>query len=191
MDLRNFLFANRSYTPIPIVIPLIYFSRIMVKFSLFGILLIIVGELIRLNAVRYAGGRTRTTKVGAPSLCTTGPYARIRNPLYVGNLIIYCGIIFFAGGPYMLELLIIVFLFFTFQYSMIIDLEEEKLEKLFDIEYVIYKNNVPKLIPRYTPWINNNKIEPSTIKQTLKIEKRTLQNLLLMVLCILGKSLFL
>ncbi len=91
----------------------------------------------------------------------------------------------------MLELLIIVFLFFTFQYSMIIDLEEEKLEKLFDIEYVIYKNNVPKLIPRYTPWINNNKIEPSTIKQTLKIEKRTLQNLLLMVLCILGKSLFL
>ena len=39
----------------------------------------LLGEIIRFNAVRHAGGRTRTTNVGAKSLCTSGPYSRTRN----------------------------------------------------------------------------------------------------------------
>ena len=152
MDLRSFLFKKRSYTPIPIVLAILYFSQLNYPFWTYGATLIVFGELIRLNAVRYAGERTRTTKVGANSLCTSGPYSRTRNPLYIGNLFIYSGVVLLSGGIYMFHLLAIVIFYFVFQYRMIISLEEEKLSSLFGQDYSKYKNNVPRIIPLIIPW---------------------------------------
>ena len=145
MDLRLFLFSNRSFTPIPIFIAILFYSEVNIYYLFLGIILIVLGESVRMFSVSYAGGQTRTMKVGAPFLCTSGPYSRTRNPLYIGNIIIYSGIVFFAGGSLMWEFLLIVILFFFFQYSLIISLEEEKLTKLFDHDYEVYKNFVPKL----------------------------------------------
>ena len=103
--------------------------------------LLFLGELIRIYAVSYAGGITRTTKVGAPSLCTSGPYALTRNPLYFGNMIIFSGVTIITGGIYVWEMFLFVFIFFTFQYGMIISLEEETLVNLFGEDYYNYKNN--------------------------------------------------
>ena len=89
MEARSFFFRNRSFTPIPIVLVMFYYSESYYPFWIYGALLILFGEIVRFSAVRYAGGRTRTTKVGANSLCTSGPYSRTRNPLYIGNLFIY------------------------------------------------------------------------------------------------------
>ena len=61
-----------------------------------GLTLILLGELLRIWAVSYAGGITRTTKVGAQILCTTEPYSYTRNPLYIGNMIIYTGVVYVA-----------------------------------------------------------------------------------------------
>ncbi len=188
MNLGLFLFSNRSYTPIPFVIALLYQSEQTKLFLLYGLMLIIIGEIIRVYAVKYAGAPTRTRKVGAPSLCTSGPYARTRNPLYLANMIIYLGIVFFSGGPYMWQLFIIVMLFFSFQYSLIVSLEEEKLLELFGAKYNEYRQNVPILFPRLTPWSGNDNKIPLSIKQTLITEKRTLQNLFLITLIIFGKS---
>ena len=116
MDLRSFLFKKRSYTPIPIVLVILYFSQLSYPFWVYGATFIVFGELIRLNAVRYAGGRTRTTKVGANSLCTSGPYSRTRNPLYIGNVFIYSGVVLLSGGIYMFQLLAVVVFYFIFQY---------------------------------------------------------------------------
>ncbi len=190
MDLRNFLFKNRSFTPIPIVLTLLYFSNPALPFLVYGIALAALGESIRINAVRYAGGATRTTKVGAPSLCTTGPYARTRNPLYLGNMIIYCGIVLIAGGAYMWELFILVFSFFTFQYFMIISLEEETLVGLFGDDYDTYRKSVPKLFPRIIPWIGTDDRSPTLIFNTLKTEKRTLQNLTFILFLIALRAIF-
>ena len=187
MDLRSFLFKKRSYTPIPIVLIILYFSHLDYPFSAYGSALIIIGELIRFSAVRYAGGRTRTTKVGANSLCTSGPYSRTRNPLYIGNLFIYSGAVLFSGGIYMFQLLAMVILYFVFQYSMIISLEEEKLSTVFGQEYSKYKNNVPRIIPLIIPWDNQTKLKPDPILKTLKTEKRTLQNIFLLVFIIISK----
>ena len=112
MDLRYFLFSNRSFTPIPLVLAILYLSSLSYPYFIIGIGLIVVGESIRIYGVRFAGGATRTREVGAPSLCTSGPYSRCRNPLYLGNMIIYCGVVLMAGGQFLWPLLFIVFFFF-------------------------------------------------------------------------------
>ena len=150
MNLRDCFFSYRSFTPIPIVFILLYFTEPIFPFLWVGFGSVFIGEYIRFCAVRYAGGVTRTRKVGAPSLCTSGPYAHIRNPLYLGNMVIYMGVTFIAGGVFMWEFLGIVFIYFTIQYVMIISLEEETLSDLFGTEYDQYKINVPRFIPRIT-----------------------------------------
>tara|TARA_B100000427_G_C15505826_1_gene593912 strand:+ start:1799 stop:2395 length:597 start_codon:yes stop_codon:yes gene_type:complete len=188
MDIRSFLFEKRSYTPIPIVLIVLFYSNPIYPYWVFGIFFIFFGELIRLHAVSHAGGRTRTTKVGAESLCTSGPYSRTRNPLYIGNLIIYSGVVLLSGGVYLIPLFFLVLFYFVFQYSMIVSLEEEKLLKLFGKDYLQYKQNVPRIIPLIEPWHNNTKREPSTFLKTLKTEKRTLQNIFLTILIISSKQ---
>ena len=187
MGLRSFLFKKRSYTPIPIVIAILYYSEPYKPFWIYGVFLIFLGEIIRFNAVRHAGGRTRTTNVGAKSLCTSGPYSRTRNPLYIGNLFIYSGMVFFAGGVYMAELLTLVIFYFIFQYSMIISLEEEKLFILFGKSYMLYKYNVPRLLPLLKPWAGKSKLTPASITKTIRTEKRTLQNIFLLIFIIISK----
>ena len=184
---QNFLFSNRSYTPIPIVFILLYFSIFNLYFFLLGLLLIIIGETIRISAVKYAGGVTRTTKVGAPILITEGPYSISRNPLYLGNMIIYSGVVILAGGPFVREILLFTLIFFIFQYYMIISLEERTLRKLFKIKYIKYCSKVPRLFPKKLYW--NVKINQSnTILKTFKTERRTLQNIFLMISLILLKT---
>ena len=103
-------------------------------------------------------------------------------------MIIYCGIVFIAGGLYMWELFILVFIFFSFQYSMIISLEEETLNGLFGEDYTIYKRYDPRLFPRLSPWLGKDNRKPTHLFKTLKTEKRTLQNLTLIITIIVIKT---
>ena len=188
MDVRDIFFRLRSYTPIPIALIIIYHSSPVIPYSILCISLILIGELIRINAVRFAGGATRTRNVGAPFLCTSGPYSRTRNPLYWGNIIIYSGVAFLGGGDFMWELVTLVGLFFILQYYLIISLEEETLKLKFKDQYDLYTENVPKLLPRITPWNNDNEMKPQSMVKTLKTEKRTLQNILFILFIIIFKS---
>lgn len=181
MDIRNFFFKNRSYTPIPIGIMIVFFARPSSAYLIFGATLLFIGEAIRMWAVSYAGGVTRTRKVGAPQLCTSGPYAFVRNPLYVGNMLMYLGIVFIAGAANVYLMASTTFAFFLIQYSLIISLEEETLKGLFKKNYEIYKANVPSIFPRLTRWENDDKTNPQTLLKTIKTEKRTLQNIVLVI----------
>ena len=191
-DLRNFVFSFRSFTPIPLAILLIYFSSPIYPYSLIGLVFVLVGEIIRMSAVSHAGGRTRTTKVGAPSLCTSGPYSRTRNPLYLGNVIIYSGVCLLSGGPYLVEMFSITLIYFIIQYTLIISLEEETLTTLFKDDYLTYCKNVPRLFPqlisRQEIPVNNNSL---SLLKTFKTEKRTLQNIAMFITTIYTKSLLL
>ena len=190
MDIRRFIFKNRSFTPIPIALIVIHFSSPAAPYFHIGLFLVLIGEVIRFHAVRYAGGATRTTTVGAPSLCTAGPYARTRNPLYLGNIVIYIGMVFVSGGLWMWYLLPLTITFFILQYALIISLEEETLTLKFSSAYKIYSDNVPRLIPRLNSWENKDHRKPLTVKQTLKNEKRTLQNIVIISVIIIFKPVF-
>ena len=176
MDIRNFFFANRSFTPIPIALSIIYFAQPENQNIVLGFMVLLVGELIRMWSVSYAGGETRTTNVGAPSLCTAGPYGYVRNPIYVGNMLMYLGIVIIAGSPNLMLMVLATMSFFIIQYSLIISLEEEKLDELFGSEYVAYKSNVRAILPRFTRWKTDDDRRPLSIMKLVKTEKRTLQN---------------
>jgi len=188
MDLRQFFFKYRSYTPIPIVLLILYYSKPIYPYYIIGVALMILGEFIRIDAVRYAGGATRTRNVGAPFLCTSGPYSKTRNPLYCGNVIIYVGTVFLAGGAWMWHILPFVAIFFIFQYYHIISLEEETLKIKFKDQYDLYFENVPQLFPRFSPWEQGNQTKPKNLISTIKTEKRTLQNIFLITSLIIFKK---
>ena len=71
---------------------------------------------------------------------------------------------------------------------MIISLEEEKLLTLFGQEYLEYKKNVPRIMPLIKAWDNKEKREPILIYKTIKTEKRTLQNIFLIIFLITSKE---
>ena len=56
-----------------------------------GVALTAAGELIRLWGVRHIGAVSRTRSDRLGPLVDTGPFAVIRNPLYVGNILIWAG----------------------------------------------------------------------------------------------------
>lgn len=190
MDIRNFFFKYRSYTPIPLALIIIYFSMPMLPYLWYGLACLAIGESIRFWAVSYAGGITRTTNVGAPALCSSGPFAHVRNPLYIGNLFIFSGIVLVAGAPNIWAMLVLTWIFFIVQYALIVDLEEKTLTGLFGDNYKIYKQNVPRLIPRFFSWKNDDKRKPMKFLKTLKTEKRTLQNIVLIIILILIRQQF-
>lgn len=175
MDIRDFFFRNRGYTPIPLAIIILTFASLKIELLPIGVILVVTGELLRLNGVRYAGGETRTLKVGASALCSSGPFAYLRNPLYLGNVIIYAGMVLIAGGEFVWILLPVTLTFFFLEYGLIISLEEETLRQKFNEEYGEYLSMVPRLIPRVTPWKGGSETVPMTIEKTLLTEKRTLQ----------------
>ena len=182
MDIRNLFFKSRSYTPIPILLMMLYFARPNSSYFILGIVLITIGEIIRLRSVSFAGGETRTMNVGASSICKSGPYSKVRNPLYIGNVMIYVGFAFVAGSVYVVTISFITFMYFFIQYSLIISLEEEALEEKFGDEYITYKKSVPSILPRINNTFKNYDTIPSSLPKTIKTEKRTLQNILLVSL---------
>ena len=97
-------FKYRSYTPIPFVIVMLIFENASVESLIVGFIIALAGELIRFWGVSWAGSETRTTgSVGGSNLIISGPFAYVRNPLYVGNILMYTGlgVMSFALFPYL------------------------------------------------------------------------------------------
>ncbi len=182
----HFLFKNRSYTPLPFVFLIILFADPTLLSIISGIILVITGEVIRLWAVSYAGSETRTTgSVGGSQLVTQGPYSITRNPLYVGNVIIYIGVGIMSNAifPY---LQILGFIYFLFQYYAIIISEEDYLRQTFTDKFIIYEKTVGRLFPKFkkVPEEINSNIKPS-LTDGLNSEKRTFNSIVIITLIIL------
>jgi len=188
MSIRNFFFKHRSYTPVPLAVVILCFSSPHHAVLELGTILLVFGESIRIWAVRYAGGATRTMTVGAPFLCTSGPFSRVRNPLYIGNMMIYTSFVLIAGNVNLWTMVGATWIFFIVQYSLIVSLEENALYRLFGDEYDIYRKNVSALVPRISPWRGGVPTKPGHLLKTFKTEKRTLQNIVLVLFLIVLRN---
>ena len=178
-------FRLRSLTPIPFILILIFFSQPTPLPIVLGSLLIVLGEWLRIWAVGYAGGSTRTRTLGAArDLVTTGPYAHVRNPLYLGNLILSVGVCVVANVYWMIAVLVIGFLI---QYTPIIRSEETYLMDVCGDRYRAYCAAVPRFIPHPRPYA-----EPSShdfsLRRALTSEKRTLTAIVCVLILIAARS---
>jgi len=182
------IFKYRSYTPIPFVILMLIFENATILSLMIGFIIAVVGEFVRFWGVSWAGSETRTTGgVGGTYLVISGPFAYVRNPLYVGNILMYfgLGIMSMALFPY---LQIVAITFFIIQYNFIVKEEEGFLEKKFGNNYQKYLQNVPRFFPRVTKFKDNSIPQPNyKISAGLKSETRTLQAFAAIVFLILIK----
>ncbi|MFN2529384.1 MAG: isoprenylcysteine carboxylmethyltransferase family protein [Candidatus Baltobacteraceae bacterium] len=120
-----------------------------------GLPLAFLGEAIRCWAVGYSGVTTRGDRVEAPALVTAGPYAHVRNPLYVGNFITAAGFaIAFTGknsARARLGLLALSLGTMAAVYATIIPHEEQFLRSEFGADFERYCERVPPLVPLSAP----------------------------------------
>lgn len=186
MDIRLKIFEMRSYTPIPFIVAMLVYAEPTVQTLSAGFAVALIGEMIRFWGVSIAGSETRTTGVvGATNLITDGPFGYVRNPLYVGNILMYvgCGIMSNALSPW---LTLGALVWFVIQYQLIVSREEEHLRTAFGDEYDRYCINVPRFIPRFTPYAGEHSFHRGPdFGRGWKSETRTLQAFATIVLLIL------
>ena len=82
-------------------------------------------------------------------LVVIGPYRHVRNPMISGVLMTLLGESAAFGS---LGIFILFLLFFIINHIYFIYSEEPGLARRFGQEYLIYKQNVPRWIPRLRPW---------------------------------------
>ena len=94
--------------------------------------------------------------VKARQLAVVGPYAYLRHPLYAGTLLVGIGFALLVGGFLTPIALALLFAWFFGSYFPRKDRSEsDRLESLFAEDFVIYRQNVPALWPRWRPFRPN------------------------------------
>lgn len=154
-DVRAFVFKNRGALLAIPAVALAAFGRPSALSVTLGLPLAMAGELIRCWAVGYSGETTRADAVTAPELVTAGPYAHVRNPLYLGNFITAAGFaIAFTGKNAALPRLLLVggsLAIMAGVYRTIVPYEEEFLRARFGAAFDEYCDRVPAVVPRSEP----------------------------------------
>lgn len=186
-DIRRVFFHNRSYTPIPFLVVMIAFAEPTAASLVGGAILALAGEALRFWGVAYAGPLTRVTgSVGAPELVTSGPFAHTRNPLYVGNMLLYAGVAVMSNALVPWTLLATI-LFFALQYASIVSLEEEFLSKEFGQPYEDYRAAVPRFIPLLHAAPVSRESQRPDWAGARRSERRTLQAIVLVGLLVVAR----
>ena len=117
----------------------------------FGVSLALVfaGLALRAWAGGTAGMHTRRATIEAPRLVTGGPFAYVRNPIYLASIVLGLGMVGLLGDPWMLAIYVAVFVFL---YTAIVPAEEAFLRRVFPEEFARYCEHVPRMIPRLRAW---------------------------------------
>ncbi|MCB2220166.1 MAG: isoprenylcysteine carboxylmethyltransferase family protein [Bacteroidetes bacterium] len=153
----NTLFKYRGQIPVflfILVVPVLYFTdtswmnqNAYNTLVLLSIAISLTGFIIRSIAIgttpKGTSGRNTEEQV-AEVLNQTGIYSMIRHPLYLGNYLMWIGIVVFTFNIYFV---IIVSLAFWLYYERIMFAEERFLERKFGQDYMDWSLKVPAFIP--------------------------------------------
>lgn len=114
-----------------------YFDEIA---EILGIVFILLGQIFRVSARGYKSEHSQN----GHSLIQGGPYALVRNPMYLGILLIGLGIVLMLFKWWAACIFLLVF---AFRYLALIFKEEKKLRVLFPQDYPDYCAKVPRILP--------------------------------------------
>jgi protein-S-isoprenylcysteine O-methyltransferase Ste14 len=160
----EFLFRWRSYLPILIVplfaLALPHSARVQEllgkKFDLFAEIFCFAvslsGICVRCLTIGYARSGTsgrNTKRQRATVLNMTGMYSIVRHPLYLGNFLVFCGMLLFMQVWW---LLLIGLLSFWLYYERIMLREEKFLRNKFESTYMTWANETPAFFPSLSRW---------------------------------------
>lgn len=157
ITIGNFLFKFRNKI-FPLIVVAIFLLAVPPR-DLFGIealeegkdvialLIACAGLVLRALVIGYAyikrGGLNK--KVYAENLVTDGIFQLSRNPLYLGNLLIYAGVFLMHGN---LVVMLLGMTIYVFAYYCIVFAEEAYLEQKFGMGYEAYCRDVPRWFPK-------------------------------------------
>ena len=149
MDLSSKLekITSRTVPLYALIILLVIFANPTYGSCFVGFLLVISGEALRF----WAAGHIRKND----ELTTSGPYAYLQSPLYLGSYIVATGFCIMAKNPVIWILSSVVF-FLSY-----IPRKQEKewgrLEKMFGENFLKYKREVSYFMPRLDPYPEGTK----------------------------------
>ncbi len=158
----NYLFRHRGQIPVILFIlavPVIYLSgygglNANARFwvSIVAIVLSFMGQIVRAWSIgttpHGTSGRNRNKQV-AMSLNTKGIYSMVRHPLYLGNYLMWIGIVVYTFNIYFV---IIVSLAYWLYYERIMFAEERFLERKFGQQYLDWSLKVPAFLPAFSKY---------------------------------------
>ncbi|HEY0394309.1 MAG TPA: isoprenylcysteine carboxylmethyltransferase family protein [Candidatus Elarobacter sp.] len=154
-DLGAFVFGNRGAL---LALPAVVLAALgqPSAFSVAtGLPVAFAGEVIRMWAVGFSGVTTRGDTVTAPALITAGPYAYVRNPLYLGNVVTAAGFAWaFTGqssAPVRLALVAGSLAAMLGVYAVVVPHEERYLRATFGAAFDDYVARVPRIVPAAEP----------------------------------------
>jgi protein-S-isoprenylcysteine O-methyltransferase Ste14 len=148
--LGGWLFRHRTSLPLPFAAAIVAFPAGQTSRSAglvaAGVAVTVLGELLRLWGVHQIGAisRTRTDRLGP--LVESGPFAMLRNPLYVGNIALWVG---FALAARLVWLAPVIAVLLGLEYHAIVRWEEHLLESRLGDAYRSYAARVPRWVPTF------------------------------------------
>jgi protein-S-isoprenylcysteine O-methyltransferase Ste14 len=107
-----------------------------------GLLLFGLGWAVRMWAQKYLGYRLRIKR----SVTTSGPYALVRNPIYIGNTLVILGAVAMSKILWMIP---VALLWCGIVYSLVVRYEEQQLAVQYGREYLDYL----AAVRRWLPWL--------------------------------------
>ncbi|NOX87161.1 MAG: DUF1295 domain-containing protein [Chlorobi bacterium] len=175
----NTLFRYRGQIPVILfiaAIPVVYFTKdnsldeqSQFLLTVFSVFLSALGFVIRAIAIATTpkGTSGRNTKEGqvAESLNTTGIYSMVRHPLYLGNYLMWIGIVLYTFNFWFV---IVVSLLFWLYYERIMYAEERFLERKFGDDYMEWASQTPAFLPGFGKYKKNT--VPFSAKSILRRE---------------------
>lgn len=154
----NLLFRRRSYVPLILyilVVPVIwlesdeFFPFENYYWAIACFLVSFSGQIIRALTIGYTPQNTsgRNTKEGqvAEQLNIKGMYSIVRHPLYLGNFLMWLGLILYVGN---VEFLIFSVFFFWLYYERIMFAEEQFISKKFGETFFKWAEKTPPFFPK-------------------------------------------
>lgn len=151
-----------------------------------GVALLAAGAALRFSAIRRMGGAARTHKDKAKRLVDSGPYAWVRNPLYVANITAFAGFVVLCELPWFA---VVSVLLLGAAFHAVARYEETILRAGFGEAFDDYRARVPMWIPR--PPREAPVEDPSTfypVEKILRRERGALANIALFLCLAVAKE---
>jgi protein-S-isoprenylcysteine O-methyltransferase Ste14/phytoene/squalene synthetase len=129
---------------------------------------VLLGVSMRVWSRCYFTRGSDTRRLQAHRLVVLGPYRRVRNPLYVGNVAIAVGLALAFAGPWAAAAFLVALFAF---YSGVIRSEEAVLARTWGAAYDDFRRRVPRWLPRIVPIAADPSAPAAELRHALRKER--------------------